>query len=91
VECHKVRKTASHCPDRVMQRVCHTENQVHNFYTGRAIPGLGRTQHKAWTDPYHLLSKNGKRCVDSNPKLSKRSKTRKALQKRLKEHVKDGS
>lgn len=34
VRCMKVRKTASHCPDSVKERVCTTENQIYNFYTG---------------------------------------------------------
>jgi len=34
VRCVKVRETAEHCPDRVMQQTCHTSNEVHNFYDG---------------------------------------------------------
>lgn len=37
VVCSKIRKTADHCPDRKMEKTCHTIEEAYNFFYGRKL------------------------------------------------------
>ena len=38
VRCHKSKTTAPHCANTPKTQVCTTRAQIHNFYTGKALP-----------------------------------------------------